>query len=173
MWLTKTKVSRKWKRDEVVPTRKITAHFLRAFSKILRRVCNSTLAAETISLLTGTDAAIGLKHLFISLGFKVRLHVLCDCASLVEHVARQSIGAAVAQSKRLAIDVEIIKQGLDDGEIDGLYHVPHRHNYSDCQTKWLESSVENLEDGISNGEIEVPVYTDSPLDEDSEDEQEE
>ena len=51
MWLTKTKVSRKWKRDEVIPTRRLTAHFLRSFSKILKRVVNSTLAGETIALL--------------------------------------------------------------------------------------------------------------------------
>ena len=96
MWLTKTKVSRIWKRDEVVPTRRLTAHFIRAFSKILRRVCNSTLAAETISLLSGYDAAIGLKHLFKSLGFLVRLHIMCDCGSLIEHVAKQSIANSVA-----------------------------------------------------------------------------
>ncbi len=80
----------------------------------------------------------------------------------MEHIARLDGGGGT--SKRLAIDIELIKESLADGTVDALCHVPHPLNYSDGLTKYDPVAIEHLEDAISTGELEVPVYSDSPLD---------
>ena len=59
---------------------------LRWASKRARRVCHSTLAAETLASTAGLDSQAGLKFRLRELGFRPKSILLTDCRSLFEHI---------------------------------------------------------------------------------------
>ena len=44
------------------------------------------------------------------MGIRARLALCCDCGSLCDYLKRQEVKSSVCSSKRLQIDIEIIKQ---------------------------------------------------------------
>ena len=59
---------------------------LRWASKRARRVCHSTLAAETLAATAGLDSQAGLKFRLKELGYNPASILLTDCRSLFEHI---------------------------------------------------------------------------------------
>ena len=59
---------------------------LRWASKRARRVCHSTLAAETLASTAGLDSQAGLMFRLRELGFQPKSILLTDCRSLFDHV---------------------------------------------------------------------------------------
>lgn len=82
--------------------------------------------------------------------------LLCDCGSLVDHLKVQHVRSTVASSKRLEIDIEVIRQAIEEGEIDRVAHIPHPLNHADCQTKHDKDSAGRLRYAVCNAQIELP-----------------
>jgi phage FluMu gp28-like protein len=137
-------------------TKKIRACWIRSQSKLLRRVCNSTLQAETLSMLAGFDHAVAMKEALTELGFDVRLILLSDCGSLVDYLKKQHVQSSVTSSKRLEIDLELIRQAIEDGVIDRVLHIPGGLNHADSQTKKDVDAAARLRDAVTTAEIELP-----------------
>ena len=84
----------------------------------IRRVCRSTLAAETMAMDAGSDAAMQLRHMFAEALFPdftaatggrlpqefLPLKCVTDCRSLYDLLTKGSI-PSVTQERRLAIDI--------------------------------------------------------------------
>ena len=62
------------------------ASLLRWASKRARRVCHSTLAAETLAATAGLDSQAGLTYRIEELGFKPKSVLLTDCRSVFDHI---------------------------------------------------------------------------------------
>ena len=62
------------------------ASLLRWASKRARRVCHSTLAAETLAATAGLDSQAGLQFRMEEFGFYPKSILLTDCKSLFDHV---------------------------------------------------------------------------------------
>ena len=62
------------------------ASLLRWASKRARRVCHSTLAAETLAATAGLDSQAGLTFRIEELGFKPKSILLTDCRSVFDHI---------------------------------------------------------------------------------------
>jgi len=154
-FLSKRKVSKVHKRDEAVGVIGITGNLLWFSSKKLRRVANSTLAAETISLVTALDRAISLRMLIERLLSVVcPIYVFTDCASLVDNCRALCPNIS---SKRTEIDLELLRECLDEGLVESLNHTPSKFNYADELTK--ESPLENsrIEISCTTNIIEIPL----------------
>ena len=91
-------------------------------STVLKRVCRSTLQAETLSLLQGSEEAEHLRYVLHGLwrpdphepGWEINamdtieMMWFTDCKSLSEHIAQEGLG--VVTDKRLAIDLCGLRQ---------------------------------------------------------------
>lgn len=62
------------------------ASLVRWASKRARRVCHSTMAAETLAATAGLDSQAGLLFRLQELGFSPRSVMLTDCRSLYDHI---------------------------------------------------------------------------------------
>ena len=82
--------------------------------------------------------------------------LLCGCGSLVGHLKVQHVRSTVSSSKRLEIDLEIIRQAIEDQVIDRVAHIPHPLNLADCQTKHDKESSSRLRYAVTHAEIELP-----------------
>ena len=147
------KIGKKFNRGQykIEKTRACLIYFS---SKRIRRVCPSTLTAETVMLASAVDRAISLKLIFQKvLGCDVPLHFLTDCASLVEHLAAY-VGKLT--SKRLQIDLEILRESLDTNLVDTIGHCPSELNYGDELTKVLKESA--IEKAMSSNVLDLPYH---------------
>ena len=62
------------------------ASLVRWASKRARRVCHSTMAAETLAATGGLDSQAGIKYRINELGYYPKSIMLTDCRSLFDHV---------------------------------------------------------------------------------------
>ena len=95
-------------------------HVLAYHSNVIRRVCRSTLQAETLSMLSGYEEAEHLRavldgmqhtdsdHKLIRAMDSINIHMLTDCRSLEEHL--KQAGLHTVGDKRLAIDLCGLRQ---------------------------------------------------------------
>ena len=105
---------------EFLKTGEGKVHVLTYHPTVIRRVCRSTLQAETLSMLGGYEEAEHLRailygmhhegtdHKLIGAMDRYNIHMLTDCRSLEEHL-RQA-GLHTVQDKRLAIDLCGLRQ---------------------------------------------------------------
>jgi len=128
-------MQRVFQRDTVVKLRRIRANLVTAFSKKLRRVAGSTLAAELLTLVTLVDCVVALR-LFIErlMNRSVPVIIFGDCGSLITAVHSKYAPCTVS-SKRLQIDLYILKEALEEGLVDFVEHLPARCNPADDLTK--------------------------------------
>ena len=103
---------------EVMKTGKGAVHLISWKSQVIRRVCRSTLQAESLSMLAGYEEAEHLRMVLHGLRCEhdpmtndwktaskdeIILHKVTDCRSLQEHLTQVSGGEV--HDKRLAIDI--------------------------------------------------------------------
>ena len=103
---------------EVMTSGRGHIHLLEWKSQVIRRVCRSTLQAESLSMLTGYEDAEHLRMVLHGLRVPhdprssawqidskdaIKLHKVTDCRSLQDHLLHSSGGEV--QDKRLAIDL--------------------------------------------------------------------
>ena len=101
----------------------------------IKRVVTSTLAAETLSLYAGLDAAIALRsQLRVMLGKDHNLYIraLVDNKSAVDAV---SAAVSLTTEKRLRKEIGAVKQMLKDNKLKQLKWVPTQHMLADALTK--------------------------------------
>ena len=89
-------------------------------SNVLRRVCRSTLQAETLSMVSGMEEAEHFRVVIDGMKYDVtgdwvtkamdhtQVHMLTDCRSLEAHLLQS--GMRTTSDKRLAIDMSALRQ---------------------------------------------------------------
>ena len=102
-------------------------------SRKVRRVVNSTLAAECLATVEASDASIALSSLLASmLGCpRFPISVLCDNKSLVDSVH----SSTAADNKRLQIDISILRDDLEQKRIHELRWIETSLQVANCLTK--------------------------------------
>jgi len=129
-------------REEVYDTETVKANLILVSSKRIGRVCSSTLQAETIMLTPAIDRGYSIKCLLEkNLGKKILFMLATDCASIIDHVITANLSLS---SKRLQIDMSIVRESLENKIIDHLIHQPSSFNNADEATKFMESKLDSL-----------------------------
>ena len=89
-------------------------------SNVLRRVCRSTLQAETLSMVSGMEEAEHFRAVIYGMKYDLTgdwvtramdhtvVHMLTDCRSLEAHLLQSGMGTT--SDKRLAIDMSALRQ---------------------------------------------------------------
>ena len=114
-------------------------------SQRIKRVCRSTLCAETLSTTDTCDQAIFLGDMLRTWinGARTdapqkRIDVLTDCHSLVDSMSQV---VPTSTEKRLKLDLLAIKESLDSGGINILRWVDTRLQLGDSLTKAASDEV--------------------------------
>ena len=102
-------------------------------SRKLRRVVKSTIAAETMALIEGAEAAIYIAQILSCVTSCNKLKVYCyvDNKSLVDTL--NSIKKV--EDKRLRIDLAVIENMIANEEICKVSWIPSQQQLADCLTK--------------------------------------
>ena len=119
-----------------------TANVIRWCSKKISRVVPSTLAAESLAMMTAVETAYYYKEIIERIfGLKDALKIVCfsDSRSLVDHLG----STKKALDHRLRIDIARIKEMLADRELDSVTWVRTEDQLADCFTK-TGASCKNL-----------------------------
>ena len=119
-------------------------------STVIRRVCRSTLMAETFSMIRGTECGARLRAAIVDMKGKLDLrnweasacktmgHVwMTDCDSLYEHLISPKFNNI--ENKRLGIDLMALRQQIWEKE-DGDRSMV-RDGSSGDYPKWIDTSV--------------------------------
>ena len=138
---------------------RVPANLLYFSSRKLKRVVNSSLSAETVSLLAGFDRAFALRDL-LSKFCSVKLVLYTDCGSLVTFLDPNKLvkSSTDTGNKRIQLDIGILREALERGEIDEIRHVDTQHNLADELTKRITKDSE-LEKAAREAIILVPYVT--------------
>ena len=102
-------------------------------SRKLRRVVKSTLAAETLALVEGAEAAIYLATIIKEVVKCRELSIRCfvDNRSLVEGIS----SSKGVDDRRLRIDISLMKDLLHRKEVESVSWVCTSEQLADCLTK--------------------------------------
>ena len=148
------RLGRKIPRGEDFDVESLRANLVYVQSKRIRRVTQSTLAAETIQLVLALDRVISLR-LFLEkmLARTIPVYLCTDCASLRDALANDGR----TTSKRLQVDLEAIQEAIDSGLIDHIAHCPSALNYADETTKVKGLGDSLLEKAMSECRVDVAV----------------
>ena len=115
------------------------------------------MSGETIQLVAGFDRAYALKSFLKQFFSVVRLTIYTDCGSLTTHLQGEAIKyASDTGNKRLNLDIALITEGLERGEIDNIRHVDSESNYADELTKRKQVSESKLEQAATECQISIP-----------------
>lgn len=106
-------------------------------SSKVKRVVHSIFAAETLSCTVGTAAAIYIRQVLSEMLFRdprnevIPIVVLIDSKQLYDNVHSSSL----CQDKRLILDIAVLQENLQTGEIGEIRWVPTPKMLADCLTK--------------------------------------
>ena len=101
-------------------------------SKKLRRVVKSTLSAETMALMGGSEHCFLLKSIIKEiLNVDLLITVLTDSESLTDSLATSK----TLEDKRLKVDICVVRDYLKKGEIHQVCWVPTDKQLADSLTK--------------------------------------
>ena len=101
-------------------------------SRKIRRVVKSTLSAEALALLDCAESAVFLSGIIREItGTSLDIYCVTDCKSL--HDALQS--SNTLEDRRLRIDLAVLRDMLDRGEISKVSWVATSRQLADCLTK--------------------------------------
>ena len=101
-------------------------------SRRIRRIVNSTIAAECLAAVEAAEAAVHLKTTIKAiLHIDAPINLLCDNRSLVDAV---HLSTAV-ENKRLQIDVGVLRDMLQLGEIQEFRWIENRKQVANSLTK--------------------------------------
>ena len=111
----------------------------------LKRVCNSSTEAETLTLSGGVDQAIYVREVLEELlgleDKQMKVKMVVDSRDTYDTVH----STVAADSRRLRSEVSRIKENLNIGEITSLSWRPGKEMLADCLTKRTASSAHLLE----------------------------
>lgn len=112
----------------------------------IRRVVKSTHSAETLALLECAETAVYLANLLQEVSGCAKLKIKCfvDNKSLVDALH----SCKSVEDKRLRIDIAVLRDMLEQGEIDEIFWVESGQQLADCLTK-KGASTERLRAAVS------------------------
>ena len=127
-----------------------------ASNKVIR-VCHSTFAAETLSLLQGLEDAVYLRAVLSELLFDdLKAQFIPITAFVDNNQLYQSVySTKPAESKRLRIDLAEISQMLEEGVLTDLRWIPTNEMIADCLTK-TGAKADLLIDVLEQGCLSEP-----------------
>ena len=113
-------------------------------SRRIRRVVNSTKAAECLAAVEATDASIALSYMLSSMLFsdnecRIPISILSDSKSLVDSVH----SSTAVENKRLQIDISLLRDTVQQQQISEFRWVPTSLQVANaltkhgCSTKYL------------------------------------
>ena len=109
-------------------------------SKRLKRIARSSLAAESLAMSDGVDAAIYIGTMYNEIMYgnseSIPIEVVTDNKSLCDALQSRK----VVTEKRLRIDIAALKESLDQGNITNITWVSTDKQLADCLTKEGASS---------------------------------
>ncbi|KAG0724834.1 Retrovirus-related Pol polyprotein from transposon RE1 [Chionoecetes opilio] len=111
-------------------------------SRKVRRVVNSTLAAETLALLDGASTAVYVASILQEISGCGRIPTRCfvDNRSVVEALYTYKL----VDNKRLRIDISVLRGMLDQGELKEVTWVETSKQLADCLTKKIKHDTTAL-----------------------------
>ncbi|KAK3874911.1 hypothetical protein Pcinc_020228 [Petrolisthes cinctipes] len=112
----------------------------------IRRVVKSTLSAEDLALLECAETAVYLASILSELSGSGKFKIKCfvDNKSLVDAL----YSSRSVEDRRLQIDIAVLQDMLERGEIDGVSWVDTSQQLADCLTK-KGTSTERLRAAVS------------------------
>ncbi|KAK3873855.1 hypothetical protein Pcinc_021147 [Petrolisthes cinctipes] len=112
----------------------------------IRRVVKSTLSAEALALLECVETAVYLASILSELSGSGKFKIKCfvDNKSLVDAL----YSSRSVEDRRLRIDIAVLQDMLERGEIDGVSWVDTSQQLADCLTK-KGASTERLRAAVS------------------------
>ena len=135
--------------SSTVNEKEVIIHPISWSSTGIKRVCRSTLMAETFAMIKGTEAGARIRAAFVDMKGKLDMrrweetasscmgHVwLTDCDSLYEHLMSSRLNAI--ENKRLAIDLMALRQQIweRDGERTAVVD-----NSCGDYPRWIDTSI--------------------------------
>ena len=127
-------------------------------SRKIKRVVKSTLAAETIAAVNGYDDGIYVQQLMKELfqkEFPLKLHI--DSKSLFDLLTSTHLDATT--EKRLKIDIAIIRQAFEQGELSSVAWVPRTLQLADSLTKANHEAAQILQRTLNEGHFLCKLQT--------------
>ena len=111
----------------------------------VKRVCNSSTEAETLTLSGGVDQAIYVREVLeelLGIGSKqMKVKVIVDSKDTYDTIH----STVASDNRRLRSEVSRIKESLNTGEISALTWRPGKEMLADCLTKRTASGADLLE----------------------------
>ena len=125
-------------------------------SRKIKRVVKSTLAAETIAAVNGYDDAVYTQYLLKEFyQRKVSLNLYLDSKSLFDLLS--STHLVETTEKRLKIDISIIRQAYENGELSSVTWIPRQIQLADSLTKDNREAAELLQKTLNEGHLLVDL----------------
>ena len=135
--------------DTVIAKKTMPVHSISWSSTLIRRVCRSTMMAETFAMTKGTDAGARIRAIIVDAKGELDLanweessaesmgHCwMTDCESLFEHLAAPKLNTI--DNKRLAIDLTARRPYIWERQGERLDMIDH--SYGDYP-RWIDTSV--------------------------------
>ena len=135
--------------DVQLVNRAAPCHLLAWRSWTLKRVATGTLSAETQAMEQAVGRLEWLSRLIAwAAGVSLPVDLRTDCKSL-----QQAIATCHAQEdKRLAVQLESLKEDLGSGKIRSIHHIPGLINPADALTKKASTaSIDRLREVAHSG----------------------
>ena len=159
---------------EMVNLQVATIHPISWSSTVIKRVCRSTLQAETMSLTKGIEAGMRLRAAIVDMRGQLDMHDweessssqmghvwLTDCDSFYEHLISPQMNSI--ENKRLAIDLEALRQLVWERGGERQHIIDHS---SGDYPGWIDTSTmladpltkamncERMEKTLSTGQLD-------------------
>ena len=125
-------------------------------SRKIKRVVKSTLAAETIAAVNGYDDGVYVQYLlyeFYRRNFDLCLHI--DSKSLFDLLS--STHLVETTEKRLKIDISVIRQAYEVGELYSVSWIPRKLQLADGLTKSNRVAADLLQRNLNEGRLLVDL----------------
>lgn len=103
-------------------------------SKKIKRVVNNTLAAECLAAVESSEASIAMGTLLTEMLLPtepIPISIMCDSKNLVDSIH----SSTPVESKRLQIDVGILRCDIEQGSIDEIRWIQNGIQAANCLTK--------------------------------------
>ncbi len=114
------------------------AHLIGWQSKVLQRVCNSTLSAESQQALKAYDVGLWTQKMIEEMfGASLPIDLRLDAKS----VQTNATSTKASDDKRVAIDMAYVKEALRDKELRSVEHISGTVNYADRLTKFNDIAM--------------------------------
>ena len=125
-------------------------------SNKIQRVVSSTLAAETLSMTSGLDAAIATRQLLRDLlgkAFKLPIRIIIDNKDCFESVH----STTTVTERRLRREISMVKQALKQKEVEQLIWITGEYQIADILTK-KGVNPNNIKLVLQNGKFPEELF---------------